>query len=567
MPAHGGRGWFSFVDRVGLALVLSVAVALASVIALQKTAFWSRAVQPSLTGLREDDPMAFLARHGILVPLRQDLGSSHWQVATRDLLAQRYFDQGLRWVVGYNFKLALASFLQSETLDPACAMCAWGEAVCRGQNLNEFMDLSTDNVRRASDAVERAAALNAKARASPYSVPGDLAVEEDLIEAMRLRFGREPKDMALGAPRTALNEAYADSMQQVAQKHSDNNWVLFFAADAQMNTMPWNYWEEMLPAGSGKTLRPRLERAREYLATLLQREPKHAGALHLQLHLFEAAHDVGKALDASKRLEALHIRGSEHLLHMPSHGFLRAGDYLRSVRANIEATAVLSEHAYPQHNVEFIVYSYTALRMAQPSIEAAFKLHSLAENLLLTTGRDGYEAIFPYERFVVAPLYTCVVFRNWSCVEERTSGSPPPLRRLFEGVFWHWARGHLLASRGKADEAERQLGELRAAAKQLDEAANVARYSAELYPARQIARVIGLFLEASVAKARGREHLSLLKEAAEVPFYYDEPPSLFFPAEIVYGMEAQDEGVLQEALKSHRSNQWIAGGGDKATFI
>ncbi len=44
-----------------------------------------------------------LQKHGILVPLRQDLGVSHWK-ASSDLLAQRYFDQGLRWIVAYNFK-------------------------------------------------------------------------------------------------------------------------------------------------------------------------------------------------------------------------------------------------------------------------------------------------------------------------------------------------------------------------------------------------------------------------------------------------------------------------------
>jgi hypothetical protein len=44
-----------------------------------------------------------LQKHGILVPLRQDLGVSHWE-ASSDLLAQRYFDQGLRWIVAYNFK-------------------------------------------------------------------------------------------------------------------------------------------------------------------------------------------------------------------------------------------------------------------------------------------------------------------------------------------------------------------------------------------------------------------------------------------------------------------------------
>ena len=405
--------------------------------------------------------------------------------------------------------------------------------------------------------MERAVALNAKARAASFALPGSLQVEREMFGAARLRFAPEPRGMALGPPRTALNDAYADAMQDVAQRHPENVWVLYFAADAQMNTMPWNYWEEMLPAGKGKTLRPRLAKARAYLEAALKKEPKHAGALHLELHLFEAAEDVYRALRASEALERLHVAGSEHLLHMPSHGYLRAGRYAQAVRANEEAAAVLSEHAYPEHNVEFLVYAHSAMRQAGPALEVAVRLHALAESLL-ATGRDGYEAIFPYERFVVAPLYTCVLFRDWECVARRTAGPPPAARRVLERLFWFWARGHLLAAaRGDAAGAREQLRALEAEAARLEEPLHVARYSGELYPTRPIARVLRLYLEAAVAKREGRPHLPLLREAAHVPFYYDEPPSLFFPAEIVYGLEAGDEEVLRAALQTHPAHRWV----------
>merc|ERR1711991_779842 len=94
------------------------------------------------------------------------MGSSHMAVCTADPLAQRYFDQGLRFMVAYTFKLALVNFMQAQSLDPQCAMCAWGEAMARGQNLNEFMDASADNVGRAMAALERAVAANGRYRAA-----------------------------------------------------------------------------------------------------------------------------------------------------------------------------------------------------------------------------------------------------------------------------------------------------------------------------------------------------------------------------------------------------------------
>lgn len=75
------------------------------------------------------------------------------------------------------------------------------------------------------------------------------------------------------------------------------------------NVSPWNYWEETLPAGAGKNLRPRLRKAEEYVRTVLARNPKHAGALHLEIHLFEAAGDYKRALVAAEALEKLDLKG------------------------------------------------------------------------------------------------------------------------------------------------------------------------------------------------------------------------------------------------------------------
>jgi len=355
-------------EQLGLWLVFAVAVALGSVIVLQGMLVNRKDGE----GLLANDVRNFLSKHGVLVPLRQDLGSSSWAGASSDLLAQRFFDQGLRWMVAYNFKKGLESFLQSETLDSLCAMCAWGEAMCRGQNLNEFLDLSHENVQRAFDAIERAKRNAALATLS--------AEQRELIAATALRFARTPEEMAAGPLREQLNAKYADAMQELAKRFADNDWILFFAADAQMvcspvsfvcfvfcfsnlvlkNVSPWNYWEESLPGGAGKNMRPRLRKAEEYVRAVLARSPKHAGALHLEIHLFEAAGDYDRALVAAETLEKLDLKGAgkkeresdflfsfllkkkkgaEHLLHMPSHAYMRAGLYERAVQVNERATA------------------------------------------------------------------------------------------------------------------------------------------------------------------------------------------------------------------------------------
>jgi hypothetical protein len=75
-------------------------------------------------------------------PLFDDLGDLHHPVTTATPRAQRYFDQGLRLVFGFNHKEAIRSFRSAAHLDPSCAMAHWGEAYALGPHVNKPMDSS-----------------------------------------------------------------------------------------------------------------------------------------------------------------------------------------------------------------------------------------------------------------------------------------------------------------------------------------------------------------------------------------------------------------------------------------
>src|SRR5689334_6445027 len=63
------------------------------------------------------------------VPLYADLGTYHKGISTRIQAAQQYFDQGLRFVYGFNHAEAIRSFSHAAEIDPTCAMCYWGIAL------------------------------------------------------------------------------------------------------------------------------------------------------------------------------------------------------------------------------------------------------------------------------------------------------------------------------------------------------------------------------------------------------------------------------------------------------
>lgn len=452
-------------------------------------------------------------------------------------LAHRYFDQGLRWIVAYNFKMALANFVQAQIIDGQCALCAWGEVLCRGQNLNEFPVESEDNLRKAHEALERARRVVHNTK------------EKDLIEALAIR--QQPRQAIRAEERVTLNGRYADAMSALAQKYPDDTWVVLFACDALLNTSPWDYWTER-----GRVLKPRMQRVGEWLKRILAADPHNVMALHFTIHLYEAGADPHLAVEASKQLEGL-VPGSEHLLHMPSHGYMRGGLYQRAAEVNLVAfrDVALEDHAYPQHNLEFVVRCEMILGNKQSAIDAAQRVAEISESLL-ATGADGYEAIFPYERFVVAPLYVGVLFGRWDWIaEQRTLPAP---KRVYHRAFWHWAHAHhLIATGGAPATVDLHVRGLEEARVEMETEENVRRYSATLYPARQLIQILKHLTDAAYFKQveHSLDHLDSLRSAwaIECAMFYDEPPSQWFSTGVILGENLLDAHLFKEAHDVYQS--------------
>src|SRR5713101_923526 len=61
--------------------------------------------------------------------LYDSLGDYSYRITTASPDAQRWFDQGLRLVYGFNHHEAQKAFREAVRLDPTCAMCYWGIAM------------------------------------------------------------------------------------------------------------------------------------------------------------------------------------------------------------------------------------------------------------------------------------------------------------------------------------------------------------------------------------------------------------------------------------------------------
>ena len=245
-------------------------------------------------------------------PLFEDIGRHHHPISTRSAQAQRYFDQGMMLVFNFNHKEAIRSFRAAASLDPECAMAAWGEAYAYGPHINGPM--TDDAVPLAWDALQRAQRLlpNANPRERAY------------LGALATRY------VAPGVKqdRAELDRAFAHAMRGVAQKFPDDHDAVVLWVDAWMNTTPWDYWQ-----ADKRTPKPETAEAMAAIEQVLARVADHPAANHLLIHLAEAGPQPGHALPSAGRLRR-YAPAAGHLVHMPSHIYIRVGQYQDAVDAN-----------------------------------------------------------------------------------------------------------------------------------------------------------------------------------------------------------------------------------------
>ncbi len=257
-------------------------------------------------------------------PLLPGMGDLHHTITTKSPLAQRYFDQGLILAYGFNHAEAASSFREAINFDADCAMCYWGLAYVLGPNINAKME--DESVSESYQAMHKALELAANSTQP----------EQAYIRALAKRYTNVPLE-----DRSSLDRAYANAMREVIRQYPDDLDAATIFAEAVMDTMPWNYWtQEQQP-------KPETQEVLTTLESILERDPNHPGANHLYIHAVEAVRPKQGEVIAD-RLGNL-VPGSGHLVHMPSHIYIRVGRYRDAAIANQKAIAVDDAYVTQSH--------------------------------------------------------------------------------------------------------------------------------------------------------------------------------------------------------------------------
>lgn len=481
--------------------------------------------------------------------LLSGLGDHRRPITTSSPEAQRYFDQGLALIYGFNHDAAVRSFDWALTLDPSCAMCAWGKATALGPNIN--LPLGPDVAPAAYAAAQQAKAL------APLATP----VEQALIAAVAARYTETYSE-----DRAALDLQYANAMREVRKQFPEDVDVAVLTAEALMNLYPWSYWT--------RDAKPK-EHTLELLGLLewaMEREPSHLGANHYYIHAVEE-HFPERAEKVADRLVAL-APDAGHLVHMPGHIYYRVGRYQDAAAVNVKAIAADEAYfarcrpgdfyraAYYPHNIHFL---WAAAATEGQSTEALSTARSLAAKV------EAYHAELPLvEEFLAIPVLTLVRFGKWDAVlgepapPEGPEGSRPTARRSYQSAIWHYARGVAYARTQRTAEADAELALVRAAVK--------AKANEELLLAGNTATAAALLaigeahLEGEIAAAKGDTNAAVaaLERAVALQdaLIYMEPPPWYFPTRQALGAVLLEAGRAKEAEAVYRADleEWPKNG-------
>ena len=486
--------------------------------------------------------------HAILIP---GSGTYSKKISTQNKETQQFFDQGLRLAWGFYFPESIASYLEAARHDPDHPMPYWGMAHAMGPNPNSRYSGMPDDpkgeglkaIKKAMDRIENASDMEAK-----------------LIKALYTLYDKDANPDA-----KQRDQAYLAEMRKLNGDYPNDPDIAALYANSYMSIQRWNYWGDQ-----GEPISETLLVA-EALEHIMSKDLSHPGVLHLHIHLIEASAEPERALVAADNLErTIPIVG--HVVHMPSHIYIRVGQYEKALEQNIRSQKVDKEFAkiwgdlplpnlgtYPLshkihsgHALDFVRYA--------ASVQGNYNLASESAWTMANGIKDKQIMIMQGQKRVAAPWQVLKTFGKWDEIlklKPKHSGTP-----YLDGI-WSYVKGSAYLSKRNTEQATRELNKL----KQIINSPDVDKYRAGATPVSRVLKAAAYGLEGEIflADSKYPEAIEAFTLAVELEDQnnYTEPPDWPHPMRLYLGsalISAQKfkeaENVYRQDLDWHKNNGW-----------
>lgn len=488
------------------------------------------------------------------IPPIPGAGIYKWKISTKSDSAQFYFNQGINMYYSFHIIEAMASFKKAERFDPKNGMIYWAQALAFGPNINDY------GYRASPEALEAVKKAMDNAGYTP--------IEKGLIHAISLRYSEDSFQT-----REKLNEDYVTAMKQLYKDLSTNPDVAALYADAMMLQHPWDLWN------INGTPKPWTPLIREVLEKLLAKNPNHPGANHYYIHVMEPSPYAAKALPSADRLGKTNP-GLSHVVHMPSHIYLRTGLYNKGVDVNVNAVnsykrSVLlyapvagADFLYVIHNLHMKTNNAMLAGNYKISEAAAMETRkSIPADYLSIPAPMGSYVQYVY----MTPVLVDIRFGKW---DKLLQEAKPDTSQIYANILYHFGRGMAFANTSEIHKAFEELLKIN----ELMQDSTLKMPFTPFSPAIDGAIIAGNILDGTLTMKMKNEYeneiaINAFKKAVEIEenMVYNEPRDwLINPRHFLANayLEKNDgvnaEEVLRKDLLNNNENGWALYGLYKA---
>lgn len=456
-----------------------------------------------------------------VAPETESIGEVSFPISCAPEVQDR-FDHAVALLHHMTYSGARAEFTAIATSHPDCAMAYWGIAMTLFQPLWP--------TRPAPDDIRRGRELLAKART--------------------LGAGSERETMYLAAASAFFESADADYWDRIGQ-WAERTRRVYDAYPDDVEAAAFYALSHLAVAPATGGLRNN-EEAADVLLGILRRHPTHPGAIHYTIHANDADGRQGESLDVVRRYSTIAPR-NPHALHMPTHIWVRLGDWRGVIEGNRKAAlAALENPAGDQgqwvwdefpHAIEYLVYA--ALQIGDDST-------ALAEMTRLVETPDLQPSFKTAFNLASVPARYALERRDWALA----AGLEP---RQGAGLDWDrfpWPESVTWFARGVG---AARLGDVAAARDALARLADLRQASADLGEdlfARQT-EILRLAADGWVSWASGDTGRALRSMRDAVELEANTPKHPVTPAPTLPASEQLGDLLLEmdrpaEALEAYR---------------
>lgn len=452
---------------------------------------------------------------------------------------QEIFDEGIGLLYAFHKEASGKKFAEATKADSTFAMAWWGRAMALGPDIN-FPAMDAESSKRAIQFLSKASSL---ARSS---------VERALIAAAQKRF-----DPTGPADRASLDRDYSNSLRELFKQFPNDPDLASLYAESIMILSPWSYYNaDLTPKGGTIEAVSALEQA-------LKVSPKHLMANHMMIHAVEASAHPEKGLTAANTLATMGL-SLGHLVHMPSHIYVRTGLWDAAIRSNELAIGkdvrFFKKAPTPGTYLPYMVHNRMMLAYAACMNGSYKKAHGAMKDFFAMIPADMMKDLAPMiDGGLGTPLDVERRFGQWQNI--LTAPQPPEFLKITRANRYA-NRAIAYAATGMPDKADAEYEFFLRASRRVDEKAMVGQT-----PASKILDLEKKLVQGELLVLRGdlEPGLASLRQAVEVEdqLTYDEPPDWIQPVRHTLGaalLKANQPNeaiaVYSEDLRRNPNNGW-----------